>query len=115
VLYLGKCYLPTLLVKRKHHGEAVPQGEVIPGDVKPPAALVGPDRTDARPDFLTGLVLTRASAVVEDVGWCVGHRNAVSDTAFQCRGLAARVNTSYREINRLKEKRSRMTQTPVAA
>src|SRR6266478_9483249 len=81
VLYLGRCYLPTLLVKRQHHGEPVPQGKVIPCEVKALAALVGPDRADARPNFLPLFVLTRASAVVEDIRWCVWHRNVVSATA----------------------------------
>src|SRR5439155_5804977 len=49
--------ISTILIKRKHHGEAVPQGEVIPGEVKPLPALVRPDRADARPDFLALLVL----------------------------------------------------------
>src|SRR5262245_22026345 len=36
LLYLGRGNLPTVLVKWQHHSEAVPQGEVIPGEVKPP-------------------------------------------------------------------------------
>jgi hypothetical protein len=58
-----------VLVKRQHHGEAVPQGKVVPGEVKPFAALVRPDRADARPDFFALLVLARTSAVVEDICW----------------------------------------------
>ncbi len=46
-------------------------------NVKPASTSVGPDRADAGPDFLAGLVFARASAVVEDVGWCVWHRNAL--------------------------------------
>ena len=64
-----------ILLKRQHHGEAVPQGKVIPGEVKPLATFIRPDRADARPDFLALLVLTRASAVVEDICWSVWHRN----------------------------------------
>ena len=66
VLYLGRCNLTTLFVKRQHHGEPVPQGKVIPGEVKPLAALIRPDRANARPDFLPGFVFARAPAVVED-------------------------------------------------
>jgi hypothetical protein len=75
VLYLGRCNLPTVLVVRKHHGDPIPQGEVIPGEVKPFPALVGPDRADARPDFLTLLVFARVPAVVKDIRWCVWHTN----------------------------------------
>ena len=75
VLYLGRCGLSTLLIKREHHSETIPQGEVIPREIKPFAALVGPDRADARPDFLALLVLPCASAVVEDKRWCVWHSN----------------------------------------
>jgi hypothetical protein len=32
---------------------AIPQGKIIPREVKPFAAIVRPDRADARPDFLT--------------------------------------------------------------
>jgi len=70
---------------RKHHSEAVPQGEVIPGEVKSLPAFVRPDRADARPDLLAVLVFTRVPAVVEDIRWCVWHRNAVSVTAFSIR------------------------------
>src|SRR5712691_1801734 len=58
-----------------------PYEEVIPGEVKPLPAFIGPDRADARPDLLTLLVFPRASAVVEDIRWCVWHRNVVSATA----------------------------------
>ena len=75
MLYLGRCALPTVLVKRQHHGDAVSQGEIIPGEVKPLAAFIGPDRADARPDLLPVLVFARVPAVVEDIRWCVRHRN----------------------------------------
>ena len=65
--------LPIVLIKREHHSETIPQGEVIPCEVKPLAALVGPDRTDARPNLLTILVFARVPAVVEDIRWCVRH------------------------------------------
>ena len=48
-----------LLVIREHHGEAIPKGKIFPREVKSLAALVGPDRADARPDFLTLLVFAR--------------------------------------------------------
>jgi len=51
VLYLGRCNLSTLLIIRKHHGQTIPQGEVVPREVKPFTALVGPDCANARPDF----------------------------------------------------------------
>ena len=60
-------HLSTLLIIRQHHSDTITQGQVIPGDVKPLAALVGPDRADACPDFLTVLVFARVPAVVEDV------------------------------------------------
>ncbi len=75
VLYFGRCALPTVIIVRQHHGEAVPQGEVIPREVKPLAALIRPDRADARPDFLAGLIFARGPAVVEDICWGVWHRN----------------------------------------
>jgi len=56
---------------RKHHGDPVFQGKILPGEVKPLAALVGPGSADARPDFLALLVFARGPAVVEDIGWCV--------------------------------------------
>jgi hypothetical protein len=37
-LSLGRCNLTTVLVIRKHDGEAIPQREVIPREVKPLAA-----------------------------------------------------------------------------
>ena len=49
--------------------------EVIPREVKPLAALIRPDRADARPDFLAGLIFARGPAVVEDICWGVWHRN----------------------------------------
>ena len=67
VLYLGGCNLSTLLVKRQHHGETIPQGQVIPRKIKALAALVGPDRADARPDLPTLFVFARVPAVVEDI------------------------------------------------
>jgi len=81
-LHLRRGNLSTLLLKRKHHGKTVSQGEVIPGEVKPLAALVRPDRANARPDFLAVLVFASVPAVVEDIRWCVWHRNAVTATAF---------------------------------
>ena len=92
VLDRRRRYLTSLLVKRKHHGEPIPQGEVIPGDVKPLAALIGPSHADARPDFLPLLIFTRASAVVAYIRWCVRHGNVVSDTAFSV-GNWQRVST----------------------
>ena len=35
MLSLRRGYLPTLLVKRQHHGETIPKRKVIPGEVKP--------------------------------------------------------------------------------
>ena len=82
VLNRRRCDLSIVFLKRQHHGHTVTQGEVIPGNIKPLAALVGPDRADARPDLLPVLVFARAPTVVEDICWCVRHRNAVSATAF---------------------------------
>ncbi len=79
-------------VVREHHSDPVPQGKILPREVKAFAALVGPGRANARPDFLALLVLACGLAVVEDVGWSVRHRNLVSATDFQCRGLATGVN-----------------------
>ncbi len=75
-------YVLLLLVVGQHHGEPVPQGKILPCEVKAFAALGGPDRANARPDFLAHLVFARGLAVVEDVGWSVWHRNVMSDTAF---------------------------------
>ena len=69
-----------ILIIRKHHREPVPKGKILPGKVKPLAALVGPDRANARPDCLTGFILARGPAVVEDIRWCVWHGNTVSAT-----------------------------------
>src|SRR5438093_9876164 len=41
-----------------------------------------PNLANARPDFLALLVFARGFAVVEEIRWCVCHRNTVSDTAF---------------------------------
>ena len=68
-------YVLLLLIKREHHRETVPQGEVIPREVKSLPTFVRPDRADARPDFLTLLVLTRGFAVIEDIRWSVWHGN----------------------------------------
>ena len=81
MLYLWRCNLTTLLVKRQHHSDAISQRQVIPRDVKALAALVGPDCADARPDFLPGFVFARGFAMVENIGWSVWHRNAFSTTA----------------------------------
>ena len=64
-----------LLVERQHHGEPLPKGEILPREVKALAALVGPDRADARPDFLASSVFACSLAVVEDIRWGVWHRN----------------------------------------
>jgi hypothetical protein len=75
MLHHGRCNLPAVLIKWKHHGEPIPQREVIPREVKPLPTLVGPDRADARPDFLAGLVFACGFAVVENIAWGVWHRN----------------------------------------
>jgi hypothetical protein len=75
VLSLRRGYLPALFIKRQHHSDPVPQGQVIPREVKTLPALVRPDRADSRPDLFTVLVFARASAVVEDIRWCVRHKN----------------------------------------
>ena len=95
-----------LLVERQHHGEPLPKGEILPREVKALAALVGPDRADARPDFLALLVFACGFAVVEDIGWSVRHGNAISNTAFSV-GDWRRVSTcmlSFRHTNQLKRK-----------
>ena len=74
-LSLRRGYLTTFLVIRQHDGEPIPQGEVIPGEVKALAALVRPDCADAGPDLLAVLIFARIPAVVEDIGWCVWHGN----------------------------------------
>src|SRR5215831_13022352 len=68
-----------ILIVRQHHRETVSQREIIPRKVKALPAFVRPDGANARPDFLPGLVFARVPAVIEDVGWCVWHRNVVSD------------------------------------
>ena len=62
-----------MLVIRKHHGDTIPERKIVPSDIKPFAALIGPDRADARPDLLAVLVFARGLAVVEDIGWRVWH------------------------------------------
>ena len=81
-LHLRRGNLSTLLLKRKHHGKTVSQGKVIPGEVKAVAAFVRPDRADARPNLLTIPIFARIPAVIEDIGWCVWHRNVVNVTTF---------------------------------
>lgn len=73
MLSLGRGNLSTLLIVRQHHGEPVAQGQVIPREVESLPALVGPDRTNARPDLLTILVFARVPTVVENIRWCVRH------------------------------------------
>jgi hypothetical protein len=46
------------------------------------SAFVRPDCADARPALLAGLVFARVPAVVENMAWCVWHRNVVRATAF---------------------------------
>ena len=100
--------LTLIFIIRQHHGEAVSQGEVIPREVKPLAALVGPDRADARPDFLTIFVFARVPAVVEDIRWCVWHRNEVSATAFSVgdwQGMSTQGSDAIKNPNRLEKRR----------
>src|SRR5262252_3064406 len=78
---------------RKHHGDAVPEGEVLGCNVEPDAAFVRPDCADRRPDFLPLLVFASIPTMVEDVRWCVWHKNVRECYCLQCRGLAGRVNT----------------------
>ena len=66
-------YLTALLIKRQHHGEPIPQRQVITRKVESLAALIRPDCADARPDLLAVLVFARAPAMVEDICWCVRH------------------------------------------
>jgi hypothetical protein len=75
ILIRHEAYVLLLLVVREHHGDALPKGEVLPREVVPLAALVGPDRADARPDFFALLVFARGFAMVKDIRWCVWHRN----------------------------------------
>src|SRR5437773_9785498 len=56
------------LIVGQHHGDTVSKGEVLPGDVKPIAALARPRSADAGPDFLAGLVFACGLAVVDEVG-----------------------------------------------
>ena len=82
VLYHKRRCLPTVCLGGKPHGDTVPKGQILPREVKPLAALVGPDRTDACPDFLAGLVFARGLAVSEERGWSVRRTHAVRETAF---------------------------------
>src|SRR5439155_18504981 len=75
-------YVLLLLVVRQHHRDPIPQGKILPREVKPLAALVGPDRADARPDLLALLVFTCGLAVIENICRCVCHRIGISNTAF---------------------------------
>src|SRR5215813_6371421 len=50
--------------------------------VKPLPTLIGPDRTDARPDLLTCLVFARGLAMIENKRRCVRHRNKLGASAF---------------------------------
>jgi hypothetical protein len=68
-----RCNLSTVLVEWKHHGNPVPKGKIVPCEVESLAALIGPDRADARPNLLAILVFACVPAVIEDVGWCVWH------------------------------------------
>jgi hypothetical protein len=43
--------------------------------LNPLPLLFGQTAADAHPRFLALLVFARASAVVEDVGWCIWHTN----------------------------------------
>jgi len=72
----------TLLGVEQHHRDTVPQGEILPREVKALAALVRPDRADTRPDFLAGLIFTHGPTMIQDIGWSVCHTYAVNDTAF---------------------------------
>ena len=73
ILIRYEVYVLLLLVVGKHHGDPIPKGEILPREVKPFAALVGPDCADARPDFLATLVFAGGLAVVDEMGRCVWH------------------------------------------
>jgi len=60
-------YVLLLLVVREHDRDPVPQGEVLPGEVKPLPAFVRPDCANTRPNFLAGLVFARGFTVVKDM------------------------------------------------
>ena len=61
------------LIVWQHHGDTVSKGEVLPGNVESVTVLAGPDRADAGPDFLAGLVFVRGLAVVDKVGRFIRH------------------------------------------
>ena len=61
------------LVIGEHDGNAIGKRQVFPGDGRAFAALVGPGRANAGPDFLAAFCFARSFAVVEDMRWCVCH------------------------------------------
>ncbi len=63
------------LIVWQHDGNAINKRLVLQSDGG--AALVGPDRANAGPDFLAALVFARGLAVVDDVRRYVGHMLSV--------------------------------------
>ena len=71
-----------VLIKWKHHGDPVPQGKILPREVKSFTSFIRPGSAHARPNFLAGLVFARGLAVVEDVTWSVWHTRGMTNTAL---------------------------------
>jgi hypothetical protein len=75
VVNMNRCVILALLVlcvilrlnRLRTHIVKHTDSEVIPREVKPFAALAGPDRADACPDLLALLVFARGPAMVENI------------------------------------------------
>ena len=109
VLYLRRCNLSAILVKRQHHGNPVPQGQILPREIKSFTALVGPGRAHARPDFFADLDFARGLTVVENMAWSVWHRNAFSATASSIgdwQGMSTRRGHTHRRQQRAQKEKS---------
>ena len=61
------------LIIGQHDGDAINKRLVLQGDGGALPALVGPDRANARPDFLAALVFAGGLAVVDEMSRCVWH------------------------------------------
>ena len=63
----------VLLIVGQHDSNPIDKRLVFQGDGGALPAFVGPDRADARPDFLATLVFACGLAVVDKMGRCVWH------------------------------------------
>src|SRR5690349_21033364 len=73
VLVRNKLEAIMPLIVGQHHGNAIGKWLILQGNRGALSALVGPDRADARPDFLPTFRAASGFPVVDKVSRCVWH------------------------------------------